>query len=79
MIFDCKDVCEQATEYLEGEATFAGRLTMRLHLLMCRECRRFMRQFRLMIDSSSAPDPLEQPTDTEINDLVEKLRQQSAS
>ncbi len=76
MIVDCKDVCDQATDYLEGESSFLGRFTMRLHLLMCRECRRFMRQFQLMIDASSDQRALEQPSESEIDGLLEKLKQE---
>ena len=41
----CKDIVEQASDYLEHEMTFGRRFQYRTHLFMCRHCRRFSRQF----------------------------------
>lgn len=41
----CKDVTERSSGYLDGELPWRGRLRIRLHLLMCRHCRLFVRQF----------------------------------
>lgn len=41
----CKDIVEQASEYLEHEMTFSHRFSYRTHLFICRHCRRFYRQF----------------------------------
>ncbi len=74
----CKDVCDNATNYLEGPTTLLERINLRVHLLMCKHCRRFVRQFNLTI---GVAQELEQdsPSDDEINVLVEKLTKAPAS
>lgn len=42
----CSEVAERATIYLEGDMPRMARWAMRLHLLMCRHCRRFVHQLR---------------------------------
>ncbi len=69
----CRDVCDNATRHIEGPTGFADRFALRLHLLLCRECRRFMRQFRMMIGAAEQLNELPGPTDEEIDALVNKL------
>lgn len=74
----CKDICDNATQHLEGPTTLLERLSLRFHLLICKHCRRFMRQFNLTI--GAAQKMAEQsPTDEEIDTLVEKLTRAQAS
>ncbi|WP_439576543.1 anti-sigma factor family protein [Elioraea sp.] len=40
----CREVTERASEYLDGNLPFGRRLAFRLHLLMCRHCRRYVDQ-----------------------------------
>ncbi len=47
----CRDLAELSSDYLNGELSRRRRLSVRLHLLLCRHCRRFMRQLKLTIDS----------------------------
>lgn len=42
----CKEITELVTEYAEGELSFADRLRFQLHIGMCRNCRRYVRQVR---------------------------------
>lgn len=42
----CRDVTELATEYQEGALPLRRRLGMRLHVLMCGACRRYLAQMR---------------------------------
>ena len=46
-MLSCREVTEQATEYLEGDLSFWRRLVIRLHLGMCRHCQEFVRQIEL--------------------------------
>ena len=75
-MLSCKDICEKSTEHLEGSLSLVTRLQLRLHLLICSACRRFYRQFKLTIGTASQLGEIDQPTDDEINDLLEKLSQQ---
>ena len=42
----CRDVTELATEYQEGALPIRQRLGMRLHILVCSACRRYLAQLR---------------------------------
>ncbi|AZE90608.1 anti-sigma factor family protein [Pseudomonas orientalis] len=44
----CKEQVARSSDYLDGQLTFRERLLVRHHLLFCPNCRRFIRQMRLM-------------------------------
>jgi len=43
----CKQLVENSSDYLDAQLTLRGRLSVRLHLAMCVNCRRFIRQMKL--------------------------------
>lgn len=43
----CRELTEQASDYLDGSAPFWGRTMFRIHLGMCRHCKEFVRQLEL--------------------------------
>ena len=43
-MLNCKDVTEHACDYLEQHLPLHKRLQMKLHLLMCYHCRRYIKQ-----------------------------------
>ena len=71
----CKDVSDLASDYLEGPITFVQRFRFRLHLIMCKHCRRYLTQLKLSIGVAQKISQPSQPTDEEIEALVEKLRE----
>jgi anti-sigma factor RsiW len=44
----CKEQVARSSDYLDGQLSFRERLMVRHHLMFCRNCRRFIRQMRLM-------------------------------
>ena len=44
----CKEQVARSSDYLDGQLSFRETLMVRHHLLFCRNCRRFMRQMRVM-------------------------------
>ena len=44
----CKEQVARSRDYLDGQLTFRERLLVRHHLMFCPNCRRFIRQMRLM-------------------------------
>ena len=46
----CKQIAERATDYLEEQQTWSQRLAWKLHLFMCVNCRRFVKQLKLTCD-----------------------------
>ena len=53
-MLSCRDITEQATEYLERSQPFWSRALFRLHLGMCRHCQEFVRQIELTADALRA-------------------------
>ena len=43
----CKQLVENSSDYLDARLSLRGRLSVRLHLAMCTNCRRFLRQMKL--------------------------------
>ena len=46
-MLNCKQVAQLASDYLDGEANTKLNWQMRWHLLMCANCRRFVRHLRI--------------------------------
>jgi anti-sigma factor RsiW len=44
----CKEQVARSSDYLDGQLSFRERLLVRHHLMFCPNCRRFIRQMRLM-------------------------------
>lgn len=47
----CRQVPEQAEKLLAGDLGWHERLLLRMHLLICGHCRRYMRQLKLLLRS----------------------------
>lgn len=75
-MFTCKDVSDTASDYLEGPTTFLQRLRLRAHLLMCVHCRRYFRQFELTSAVAKKITSPREPSDEEIESLLQKLKAQ---
>ena len=61
----CRDMSERASEFLDGELPFTTRLGFRMHLLMCRHCRRYVEQLSRVVGALrglAAPAPQAPPT-----------------
>lgn len=44
----CKEQVARSSDYLDGQLSFRERLLVRHHLLFCPNCRRFIKQMRVM-------------------------------
>lgn len=55
----CNEVVERADELVDGTPlSFRQRWALRLHLMMCHHCRRYVRQLRLLVQSlRRSPEP----------------------
>jgi hypothetical protein len=73
----CKEVSQEAHEFLDGEMTLSRRLNLITHLVICKHCRRYIKELRLTLRALQDTEILEEdtvPTDAEIDDIVEKLK-----
>lgn len=61
-MLSCKEVATQASEYLDSNMTARLRWQMRLHLMMCSHCRRFIRHIKLTqtIAQNAAEDDMKE-------------------
>mgnify|MGYP000891849126 CR=1 FL=1 len=50
----CHQIVDQSSDYLEHDMSFRQRLQFRMHLLMCHNCRRFIRQFKAAIQMTKS-------------------------
>lgn len=69
----CKEQVARSSDYLDGQLSFRERLMMRHHLMFCPNCRRFIRQMRLMQATLRVmpPKPVE-----DVEALAERLAAQ---
>lgn len=50
----CREVTQDASDYLDHELPWRRRLAVRLHLLMCTKCRRLVHHLRQLVTAMSA-------------------------
>ncbi len=55
----CQEVTAKASLMVDGELGFRERLALRMHLMMCANCRRFARQFKALVASMASRNRLE--------------------
>lgn len=48
-MLSCKQISEMSDEFLDGGLGFYQRLKIRIHLAMCRNCSRYIRQSKLLV------------------------------
>lgn len=78
LIKNCKETSELVTQSLDRGLTFQERFAMRLHLLICRNCARFMKQMHLIRTWLRTENEAEQPglTDKARGRIATKLREE---
>lgn len=69
----CKEQVARSSDYLDGQLSFRETLMVRHHLLFCPNCRRFMRQMRVMQATLKA---LPEQPDENVDALAERLAEQ---
>lgn len=50
----CKDLAEIASDYIDGELNTGRNLSVKMHLMMCRDCRTFIGNLRASTDLMAA-------------------------
>jgi len=74
----CRDVTEQATDYLERRLTLRRRLGLLLHLLACPPCVRYVDQMKKTIKLVGAM-PREKPAPDVEDKLMKAFRNKAAT
>ena len=71
----CKQQVARSSDYLDGQLSVRERLLVRHHLMFCPNCRRFIKQMRLM---SATLKRLPEPLPPDLEQTVERMmREQS--
>lgn len=66
----CKEQVARSSDFLDGQLSFRERLLVRHHLMFCPNCRRFIRQMRLVQATLSALPEAPVP---ELDELAQRL------
>ncbi len=69
----CQEVTAKASLMVDGELGFRERIAVRMHLMMCVNCRRFARQFQALVSSMASRNRLE--SETIVPELVDRVMQ----
>jgi hypothetical protein len=72
-MLSCKDVTQRAGDWTDGQLSFKERLSVRLHLLICAFCRRFLRQYRLAAETAAQQACQHHPD--EIHAVLQKIEE----
>ena len=68
----CKDVVAKADALVDGTSlTMRERIALRMHLLMCHHCRRYVHQLRVLVNT--LPRETDRLEDAQTRDIKEKL------
>jgi predicted anti-sigma-YlaC factor YlaD len=72
----CIQIVAISSDYLDGQLRFSARLSVRAHLAMCVNCRRFIRQMRLTQRVlQQLPEPVVADLDLLATHLAEQQQQ----
>lgn len=69
----CRDILEQADAYLVGNLNSWQRLQFRLHLALCSNCRRYLRQLKLTQQVSQQTLLTDKVSHQQIDDILTLL------
>ena len=72
-MFQCKDVAEEASNYINKDLPLGKRFGLFMHLIICGCCRNYLQQIRNTISTVSLFHPTEKDLG-DTKDLAEKLR-----
>jgi hypothetical protein len=50
-MLNCREITERASDFLDAALPWHVRLQVRLHFMMCRFCREYVRQMRVVVRS----------------------------
>jgi len=64
-MLNCREITERASEFLDATLSWHVRLQVRLHLMMCRFCREYLRQLSLVVRSLRGLPREEPPVETQ--------------
>ncbi len=70
----CQEVTERASDFVDATLPWRARLHVRMHLLMCRFCREYVRQMALLARTLRRLPPPQEPSAELKSDLLTRFR-----
>lgn len=67
----CRALVENADQLLDGAVNRRQRLAMKMHLLMCRHCRRYVRQLGALL--RAIPFMHRKASDAEVAEVMDRI------
>ena len=78
-MLSCKDITEKASEYLDQELPFFTRLKVKIHLRMCQNCDRYVKQLQITIRALGKMNKPETVTDAKVDSILNNLKEVAQS
>ena len=75
-MLSCREVVDSTDLLLDGVMNRRQRLAMKMHLLMCHHCRRYVRQLRALL--KAAPFMHSQASDAEVLEVMAHIQSHQA-
>jgi len=75
-MLSCKELVARSSDFLDGQLSFREKLAVRRHLLLCKNCRRFIKQMHL---TQQVLRKLPEAASPELEQLAERLAEQRRS
>ena len=69
-MLSCKDLVAHSSDYIDGHLGVRKRMSVRMHVAMCMNCRRFIKQMRL---SQAVLRQLPRRQHAELDEIADKL------
>lgn len=76
-MLSCKNVVDDADRLLAGELTLRQRLAVRLHLLICVHCRRYLHQLKLLL--RALPHLRRRASEAEVDAVMARIDRDGAA
>jgi len=71
-MLSCKEITQLTSDYLDHELGFIKRMQFRMHLFICKNCQRFVEQFKTTV-AAAKNLKTEKPSDETVNNQVATL------
>lgn len=68
-MLSCRELVNHADRLLEDDLSFSARIAIKFHLLLCRHCRRYVKQLRRLV--AAIPFMHNKATDEEVHKVMD--------
>ena len=73
-MIQCKDIADEANNYIDGDLPISKRIGLFIHLVMCKCCRNYLQQIRNTISTISIMQPKEKNS-SDTQDIAKQLHE----